>query len=87
MNPIFLDTSGLIALTDKDDYWHSAVEAWQTIVANRREMVTTQNLKKKTKIKTSKAAKPSSNSKPKVKAKATAEATKKAINKARHARI
>jgi len=42
MNPVFLDTSGLIALTDKDDYWHSrAVEAWQTIVANRREMVTT----------------------------------------------
>ena len=48
---------------------------------------TTQNLKTKTKTKTSKAAKPSSNSKPKVKAKATAEATKKAINKARHARI
>ena len=42
MKPVFLDTSGLIALTDKDDYWHSrAVEAWQTIVTNRREMVTT----------------------------------------------
>jgi len=42
MKPVFLDTSGLIALTDKDDAWHSrAVEVWQTIVTNRREIVTT----------------------------------------------
>ncbi len=42
MMPVFLDTSGLIALTDKDDYWHaSAVNAWQLVVASSRETVTT----------------------------------------------
>ena len=42
MKPVFLDTSGLIALTDKDDFWHSrAVATWQTIVAKKREMVST----------------------------------------------
>ena len=39
--PVFLDTSGLIALTDKDDYWHSkAVEAWSKVIAQGRSMVT-----------------------------------------------
>ena len=42
MNPAFLDTSGLIALTDTDDYWHSqAVEVWKDLVQRKRRLVTT----------------------------------------------
>lgn len=42
MNPAFLDTSGLIALTDTDDYWHSqAVEVWKDLVQRKRHLVTT----------------------------------------------
>ena len=38
MNPVFLDTSGLIALTDKDDYWHSrAVEARQRLYREQKD--------------------------------------------------
>lgn len=42
MTPVFLDTSGLIALTDTDDFWHSkAVEVWQDLLLRRRRLVTT----------------------------------------------
>ena len=42
MTPAFLDTSGLIALTDTDDYWHSrAVEVWQDLLVRKRRLVTT----------------------------------------------
>lgn len=42
MKPVFLDTSGLVALTDRDDYWHSkAMQAWQVLVEQKRTMVTT----------------------------------------------
>ncbi len=42
MTPVFLDTSGLIALTDSDDYWHSkAVQVWQDLLQQKRLLVTT----------------------------------------------
>lgn len=42
MKPVFLDTSGLIALTDTDDYWHSkAFEVWQELLRRKRRLVTT----------------------------------------------
>jgi predicted nucleic acid-binding protein len=42
MNSAFLDTSGLIALTDTDDYWHSqAIEVWRDLVLRKRRLVTT----------------------------------------------
>ncbi len=42
MTPVFLDTSGLIALTDTDDFWHSrAVRVWQDLLLQKRRLVTT----------------------------------------------
>ncbi len=42
MKPVFLDTSGLVALTDLDDFWHrQAVDTWQKIIGSNRSMVTT----------------------------------------------
>ncbi len=42
MTPVFLDTSGLIALTDTDDYWHSrAADVWRDLLLRKRRLVTT----------------------------------------------
>jgi predicted nucleic acid-binding protein len=42
MTSVFLDTSGLIALTDTDDYWHSrAIEVWHDLLLRKRRLVTT----------------------------------------------
>lgn len=42
MNPIFLDTVGLLALWDEDDQWHdSAMKSFITIQTNRAKMFTT----------------------------------------------
>ncbi len=42
MTPVFLDTSGLIALTDTDDYWHAqALEVWKKLRLQKRRMITT----------------------------------------------
>ena len=42
MTPVFLDTSGLIALTDTDDYWHSrAIDVWHDLLLRNRRLVTT----------------------------------------------
>ena len=42
MKAVFLDTSGLVALTDQDDFWHrQAVNTWQKIISSNRSMVTT----------------------------------------------
>ena len=42
MKSVFLDTSGLIALTDSDDYWHSqAVEVWRDLLRRNQPLVTT----------------------------------------------
>ena len=40
MSAVFLDTSGLIALTDADDYWHTkAVDVWKDLVRQKRQLV------------------------------------------------
>jgi predicted nucleic acid-binding protein len=42
MTPVFLDTSGLIALINDDDQWHRKAEAiWSELVRTRRRLVTT----------------------------------------------
>lgn len=42
MIPVFLDTSGLIAVVNTDDQWHSSAEAvWQDLVASNASLVTT----------------------------------------------
>ncbi len=42
MNPVFLDTVGLIALWDEADQWHSAVvPVFLSLLTTRRTMVTT----------------------------------------------
>lgn len=42
MIPVFLDTSGLIALVNKDDQWHEAAEwAWSELVAGGAPFLTT----------------------------------------------
>ncbi len=42
MTPVFLDTSGLIALTDTDDAWHSkAAQVWQELLQGKRRLGTT----------------------------------------------
>ena len=42
MSPIFLDTSGLIAVVGTDDQWHSAAEAaWHELIASNASPVTT----------------------------------------------
>jgi predicted nucleic acid-binding protein len=42
MSPVFLDTVGLLAEWDSSDQWHAlARQAFQTMLASRRPMVTT----------------------------------------------
>lgn len=42
MNPIFLDTSGLIAVVNVDDTWHAPVMAlWADLIARQVPLVTT----------------------------------------------
>ena len=42
MSPVFLDTSGLIAVINTDDQWHPAAEAvWQQLVALFTSFLTT----------------------------------------------
>lgn len=42
MKPIFLDTSGLIAVANTDDQWHGRAEAaWRDLVASNAPLVTT----------------------------------------------
>lgn len=42
MTPVFLDTSGLIAVVNIDDQWHAQAEAvWQDLVASPAPLVTT----------------------------------------------
>ena len=42
MSPVFLDTSGLIAVVNSDDQWHSKVsEAWRDLIARRVPLLTT----------------------------------------------
>ncbi len=42
MKSVFLDTSGLIALTDSDDYWHShAVAVWRDLLRRNQPLITT----------------------------------------------
>ena len=42
MSPVFLDTSGLIAVVNTDDQWHAAAEAiWQELIASNAPLVTT----------------------------------------------
>lgn len=42
MTPVFLDTSGLIALINDDDQWHQKAESvWTGFVQTRRPLVTT----------------------------------------------
>ena len=41
MNPVFLDTSGLVAVVNTDDKWHTAAEAaWQSLIASRLPLTT-----------------------------------------------
>lgn len=42
MNPVFLDTSGLIAVANSDDQWHDAAEAvWHSLVESGVRLITT----------------------------------------------
>jgi len=42
MKPVFLDTSGLVAVANADDHWHAvASERWERLRASRRWLVTT----------------------------------------------
>ena len=42
MTPVFLDTSGLIAVVNEDDQWHASAEAvWWDLVASRVPLITT----------------------------------------------
>ena len=42
MSPVFLDTSGLIAVANIDDQWHALAEAiWRSLTASRVPLVTT----------------------------------------------
>lgn len=42
MNPVLLDTSGLIALVNADDQWHGLAErVWQEVLASRAPLLTT----------------------------------------------
>jgi uncharacterized protein len=42
VNPVFLDTSGLIAVANADDQWHDAAEAvWRSLVESRVRLITT----------------------------------------------
>jgi predicted nucleic acid-binding protein len=42
MNPVFLDTSGLIAVVNIDDQWHALAEAiWHDLVASPVPLITT----------------------------------------------
>ena len=42
MNPVFLDTSGLVAVVNTDDQWYiSAQTVWQDLIASNVSLVTT----------------------------------------------
>ena len=42
MNPVFLDTSGLVAVVNTDDHWHSVADAaWRELIASNAPLVTT----------------------------------------------
>jgi len=42
VNSVFLDTSGLVAVANVDDQWHSkGVDIWTKLVASRAPLVTT----------------------------------------------
>jgi uncharacterized protein len=42
MKPVFLDTSGLIAVVNTDDQWHGRAEAaWRDLAASNAPLVTT----------------------------------------------
>jgi len=42
VNPVFLDTSGLIALVNTDDQWHAAAEiAWRGLIEAKTPLITT----------------------------------------------
>ena len=42
MNPVFLDTSGLIAVANADDQWHDGAEAvWCRLIASGVQLLTT----------------------------------------------
>jgi uncharacterized protein len=42
MNPVFLDTSGLLAVVNNDDYWHSSAEkAWLDLIKSSALLITT----------------------------------------------
>ena len=42
MNPVFLDTSGLIAVVNADDQWHAAAESvWRELLASGAQLATT----------------------------------------------
>jgi uncharacterized protein len=45
VNPVFLDTVGLLALWDEDDDWHQpAVKAFEGIKSSRAKMLTTSHV-------------------------------------------
>ena len=42
VSSVFLDTSGLIAVANTDDEWHSSVlPVWQSLIAGDSELITT----------------------------------------------
>ncbi|MBN2580159.1 MAG: PIN domain-containing protein [Pirellulales bacterium] len=42
MNPVFLDSSGLIAVIVTDDQWHSQAESvWEKLIAEKTSLMTT----------------------------------------------
>ena len=42
MNPVFLDTSGLIAVVNMDDQWHEQAEAlWRELIDSNAPLITT----------------------------------------------
>lgn len=42
MNPVFLDTSGIIAVVNTDDQWHTTAESvWQDLIQAKLPLVTT----------------------------------------------
>ena len=42
MNPVFLDTSGLIALVNSDDQWHATAEiAWRGLIKSQAPLIIT----------------------------------------------
>jgi len=42
VNPVFLDTSGLVAVVNTDDQWHVEAESvWRSLITSRAPLVTT----------------------------------------------